>query len=99
MLSILRNASLPCIKFKLIDIQLQKHVQHHSKPFIFGKNIRITPFRSCQSKPNKEGKPKSFEYTPGMSPVDFMKHGKKKKIPVYQQMAGKRGQLSKYTFT
>lgn len=93
MLSILRKASLPCIKFKFIEIQLQKNVQHHSKPFIFGKNFRITPVRSCQSKPNKEGKQKSFEYTPGTSPVDFMKHGKKKKIPLYQQMTGKTGQL------
>ena len=98
MLPILRKEFGKLVRLKFTDTRPPAKLRQGYEISLLGKNIRITPFRFAQSKSNNDGKPKSFEYTPGMSPAEFKNSGKKPKIPLYQQMAGKRGQIGEYIF-
>jgi hypothetical protein len=98
MLPILRKEIAKLVRLKFTDTRAPTKLHQGYEISLLGKNIRITPFRFVQSKVNNEGKSKSFQYTPGVSPAEFKNSGKQPKKPLYQQMAGQRGQIGEYHF-
>ena len=95
MLSFLPKQLAMLVRLKLTDTRFPKVLHQSYQTSLRGNNLRISPFRYVQSKANSEGNSKSFNYTPGASPEAFMNSGKQPKKPLYQQMAGERGQFGK----
>merc|ERR1719266_3213134 len=93
MLPMLRKELSKLVRLKFTDTRVPSKLHNGFEISLLGKNIRITPFRFVQSKVNNEGTSKSFQYTPGVSPAGFKNSGKQPKKPIYQQMAGQRGQI------
>ena len=97
MMSILRSEFTRCVWPIVKDARIpRKLLQRGCNLSILGKNFRVTPFRFVQSKPNNEGKAKSFNYAPGMSPAEFKNSRKPPKQPFYTQMTSGRGQVGEY---